>query len=272
MANWRSVKRHDAADRWLFDGLDVSESAGGDVMIEVDMTATNRLLKQLRERGQPVSYNHAIVRAAALALTRHPDLCVIVGGSRTATTDRVDIALPVAGSTLIAPVMVLEDAGRHTLLQLADETVRRVPEVLARERRDLTLARRFGWVIPFGFVRRALLRWLMSLLSVRRKVGTLLVTCVPNVDAAAAYVMFTSAVLGVGSVKDRVIAVDGLPCVRPTVRLHCTVNHRAWDGQRASAFLAEVRVILEQNQLAPEVGLTAPVAGMALPERAVLRS
>src|SRR5205807_6311878 len=64
----------DDADRWLFDMLKLSEPAGFFVMEDVDMTATQEIIAQLRQQGIKGSYTHIIVRATALAFTRHPEL------------------------------------------------------------------------------------------------------------------------------------------------------------------------------------------------------
>lgn len=46
-----------------------------------------------------------------------------------------------------------------------------------------------------------------------------------------------AAVLAVGSITDRVVAVDGQPAVRPTLTLTLSSDHRVVDGARAAEFL-----------------------------------
>ncbi|WP_354699963.1 Dihydrolipoyllysine-residue succinyltransferase component of 2-oxoglutarate dehydrogenase complex [Paraconexibacter sp. AEG42_29] len=53
-------------------------------------------------------------------------------------------------------------------------------------------------------------------------------------------------VLGVGQVRDRVVAVDGAPVVRPTVELTLVCDHRAVYGAAAAGFLARVGELLAQ--------------------------
>jgi pyruvate dehydrogenase E2 component (dihydrolipoamide acetyltransferase) len=61
-----------------------------------------------------------------------------------------------------------------------------------------------------------------------------------------------AAVLAVGAVSDRVVAVDGKPAVRPVMTLSLSSDHRLIDGARAAAFLNDVvDAIREPQELLP---------------------
>ena len=49
-----------------------------------------------------------------------------------------------------------------------------------------------------------------------------------------------AAILAVGSIADRVVAVDGKPAVRPMMTLTLSSDHRTADGARAAAFLKDL--------------------------------
>ena len=59
-----------------------------------------------------------------------------------------------------------------------------------------------------------------------------------------------SAILAVGSVEDKVVAVDGQPTVRPRMDLMLTCDHRAIDGATGAQFLTTVKSFLEEPGLA----------------------
>ena len=62
-----------------------------------------------------------------------------------------------------------------------------------------------------------------------------------NVDAFTAIIVPPQAgILAVGAITDRVVAVDGMIGVRPTVNLTLSSDHRVVDGARAAAFLNDV--------------------------------
>jgi pyruvate dehydrogenase E2 component (dihydrolipoamide acetyltransferase) len=247
------IQALDYAERWLTDAFRVIEPAGGFTTVEVDMSRARALLDKLRATSPKATYNHLVVRAAAVALARRPDLHLLVAGTRRLRPSRVAIGLSVAGRTNFAPVMVIEDAGVKKLHTLVDEIVRRVPEVQAREEHDLAVMRRFGWLLPFAFLRRAVLRWLFRRLWFRTRLsGTFQITCVPGVDLAVPSLFNTAGCLGVGRVRDRVVAVDGAPAVRPTLLLACAIDHKAWDGVRVAAFQGELKKILEEGELEGE--------------------
>jgi pyruvate dehydrogenase E2 component (dihydrolipoamide acetyltransferase) len=59
-----------------------------------------------------------------------------------------------------------------------------------------------------------------------------------------------AAILAVGSIEDRVVAVDGSPAVRPRMELTLTCDHRAIDGATGAEFLRDVKAFLEEPGLA----------------------
>jgi pyruvate dehydrogenase E2 component (dihydrolipoamide acetyltransferase) len=62
-----------------------------------------------------------------------------------------------------------------------------------------------------------------------------------NVDAFTAIIVPPqAAILAVGRVGDRAVAVDGKPAVRPMVTLTLSTDHRVADGARAAQFLNDV--------------------------------
>jgi pyruvate dehydrogenase E2 component (dihydrolipoamide acetyltransferase) len=59
-----------------------------------------------------------------------------------------------------------------------------------------------------------------------------------------------AAILAVGSIEDKVVAVDGQPAVRPRMEITLTADHRAVDGATGAEFLASVKEFLEEPGLA----------------------
>ena len=59
-----------------------------------------------------------------------------------------------------------------------------------------------------------------------------------------------AAILGMGSLKPRAVAVDDEVVVRPTMSLTCAFDHRIVDGATVAAFLRELRGLIEAPELA----------------------
>ncbi len=59
-----------------------------------------------------------------------------------------------------------------------------------------------------------------------------------------------AAILAVGSIEDRVVALDGRPAVRPRMEITLTCDHRAVDGTTGAEFLRDLKAVLEEPGLA----------------------
>jgi len=57
-----------------------------------------------------------------------------------------------------------------------------------------------------------------------------------------------AAILAVGSIADRIIAIDGKPAVRPTMTLTVSCDHRAADGARAALFLNDLAEAIREPE------------------------
>ncbi|WP_029109853.1 dihydrolipoamide acetyltransferase family protein [Mycobacterium sp. URHD0025] len=59
-----------------------------------------------------------------------------------------------------------------------------------------------------------------------------------------------AAILGMGSIKQRPVVVDGAVAARPTMSLTCAFDHRVVDGAQAAAFLGDLRSLIETPESA----------------------
>ena len=248
----------DFAERWLRDGISVCRPPAFSQSLEVDMTRAKDLLDAARKRGIRLTYTHLIVRAAALVLAANPELHILVCGARRRFPAQVDIGLSLAGDMFLTPVLVIPDAARKSLLAVAEEIRQRTPEVQEESRAFAARLRRWGRLIPFGFLRRALLRMLRASFSFRKKgSGTFQVSIVPGVDRFDTPLFNTSAILTAGAVRERVVALNGVPAVGSTVWLTCSADHRVWNGNACETFLVRMREVLEGSTLQDEFATEA---------------
>lgn len=251
------------AERWLNDCLLVSHQPAFHQSIEVDVSRLEPFLKEARHHGIRLTYTHVLVRATALVLSRNPDLHRVLAGNRIRNLARVDIALSVSEEFNVVPTMIIESVDEKTLDVIACEVTRRLPEVREQYRKLLVLVNRWGWLIPFGFMRRAVLRLLFRSFRYRRKgIGTFQVSVMPGVDAFATPIFNTAGILTAGQVKHRAVAVNGAPTVRATILLTCSADHRLWNGQDCQTFLNAIRDLIMSGQLEKEIPNEA-----ACPER-----
>ncbi|HMU39546.1 MAG TPA: 2-oxo acid dehydrogenase subunit E2 [Pseudomonadota bacterium] len=241
-------------ERWFLDGFSVLHPPGGVLWRSCNMSRAKALVQALKEQGVSATYTHLVVRAAALALEHCKDSHVLVCGYQRMKPGRIDIGLSVAGQTNYAPVLVIEDAVKKSLPELVSFLKEQVPKTREKETRDLAGMRRTGWLVPLGFLRRAILRLLGRMFWFRRKlVGTFQITVLREVDVVEPILFYSGAALGVGAVADRVIAENGVPVVAPTLMLTMAFDHRTLDGRRTADLLTAICDILEGDTLLAEV-------------------
>jgi pyruvate dehydrogenase E2 component (dihydrolipoamide acetyltransferase) len=200
---------------------------------EVDATALLRARASLKQRAldrddaalaKALTPMPLIVRAAVLAARENPYVNASIDLEREQITlhRHYHVGIATAGPDgLIVPV--LHDADRRSLAEIAHEIV--ALSSAARERR-LTPAQLAGptfTVNNFG----SLGTWM----------GTPIIRPPEVVN------------LGVGAIRDRVVAVDGAPVVRPTLVLSVAGDHRVLDGDTLAAFVNQVAALLEDPVL-----------------------
>jgi pyruvate/2-oxoglutarate dehydrogenase complex dihydrolipoamide acyltransferase (E2) component len=242
------------AERWLNDGLLISNQPAFHQSIEVDLSRVRAAINVARERGRRCTYVYVLVRSAALVFSANPDLHEMLAGNRVQSPSQVDIAISVGAKGAVVPTLVIQQAEEKSIYAIGEEIVRRVPEVTEAHDKMLSTLNQWGWLMPFAFLRRGVLRLLFRSFRFRRRgVGTFQISVVTEVDDFAIPLFNAAAILGGGAVKDRVIAIDGRPVVRPTIRLTCSADHRLWNGQDCQKFLLALRDVLTSEQLEREI-------------------
>lgn len=166
-----------------------------------------------------ISYNDLIVKGAALALARMPEINVSFDGENLLYKKRINVGVAVALERgLIVPV--IRDADKRGLLEIA------------REARRLVEAARAGKLKPEEFSGGT---FSVSNLGM---VGVEEFTAIINPPE--------SAILAVGAIAPTPVVVDGQVAVRERMKVTLSVDHRAIDGAQAARFLQELKRLLEQ--------------------------
>lgn len=194
--------------------------------IEVDMTQSMALRKRINERfadeGVKVSPNDLIVKAAAMALTRHPWVNAAWTDQSIRLYDQVHIGVAVAVEEgLITPVV--RDADKKGIVQIARE----VKELAGRAREKKLKPEEYTG----------------STFSISNlgMFGIDEFTAVINPPEAA--------ILAVGAISDKVVAEKGEVAVRPRMRITMSCDHRVIDGATGAQFLQTLQGFLEDPVL-----------------------
>ncbi len=169
--------------------------------------------------GAKITYTDLLTKLAALSLARFPRLNSFWDDGKIVTNPDINVGLAVA----------VEDGLLVPVVHNADRL--RVEEIAAR-RADLVARAGSGGLTPDDF-----------------SGGTFTISNLGmfGVDAFNAIVNPPqAAILAVGRIADRVVAVDGQPAVRPMTTLTLSCDHRAVDGVRAAQFLDALVGMIEE--------------------------
>jgi pyruvate dehydrogenase E2 component (dihydrolipoamide acetyltransferase) len=190
------------------------------VQTEVVMDAAVAFRAQVKEAGATApSFNDLIVKAAAVALRRHPRANGSFRDGRLELYSRVNVGIAVASDDdLVVPTIF--DADQRSLGAISSE------------------ARRLAERVRAGTITPPELSGATFTVSNLGMYGVTAITPVLNVPQAA--------ILGVGAMRT-VLARDGVDVVdRALMTLTLTCDHRVLYGAGAAQFLSEIRALLEQ--------------------------
>jgi pyruvate dehydrogenase E2 component (dihydrolipoamide acetyltransferase) len=185
-----------------------------------------RILERTAERhGVRVTFTDLIVKAVARALVYNPMMRTVIDGDDLVTMNDIDIAIAIHLEEAGLVVPVIRDCDTKSLIEIA------------KDRTRLMEAARAG--------RLALDDLAGGCFSVTN------MGAVYDIDFGTPILNLPqSAILGVGSIQDDVVAENGQAVVRPVMNLFLSIDHCVIDGEPSVRFLNELREIIQD----PEVG------------------
>ncbi|HET9540993.1 MAG TPA: dihydrolipoamide acetyltransferase family protein [Candidatus Limnocylindria bacterium] len=171
-----------------------------------------------KQTGVRITYTDLLVRLVAATLAQHPRVNASWKDGTIVQHAEINIGLAVAlDDGLVVPVLHRADT-----LSLAE---------IAARREDLVTRAQAGKLRPA---------------DIQGGSFTISNLGMYGVDAFNAIVNPPqAAILAVGRIADRVVAVGGQPAVQPTMVLTLSCDHRARDGARAAQFLGVLAVVVE---------------------------
>jgi len=177
------------------------------------------LEKARKQTGAHVTYTDLLVKLVAAAISQHPAVNASWKDGAIVRNADINIGLAVAiDDGLVVPVLHRADT-----LSLAE---------LATRREDLVSRAQAGKLRPpdiqgGGFT-----------ISNLGMYGVDAFNAIVNPPQAA--------ILAVGRIADRVVALNGQPAVQPTMVLTLSCDHRALDGARGAQFLRALAELIEE--------------------------
>ena len=188
----------------------------------IDMTELKRVREQLKAADLKVSYTDILVKVVAKALTEFPVLNCSVVDDKIVYKHYVNMGVAVAlDNGLVVPNV--RDADKKGIAEISAEV-----KELAKKAREGGLG--------------------MDALTG----GTFTITNLGMYGIESFSPIINQpevAILGVNTMQDKVVVVDGEICVRPIMNLSLTADHRVVDGSVAAQFLQRVKALMEKPGL-----------------------
>jgi pyruvate dehydrogenase E2 component (dihydrolipoamide acetyltransferase) len=175
-----------------------------------------------QETGVKLTYTDLLIKLLGFALRRHPRLNASWDAGRIRFNPEVNVGVAIAVEEgLIVPVV--PGADHATLSQIATARQDLVGRAHARKLHPADLSGGTFTLTNLGMY---------------------------NVDAFNAIVNTPqAAILAVGRIAARVVAINGQPAVRPMINLSLSCDHRVVDGARAAQFLEQLANLVEVPSL-----------------------
>jgi pyruvate dehydrogenase E2 component (dihydrolipoamide acetyltransferase) len=195
--------------------------------VSADMTNAlalrEQLVANLREGEAKPTVSDVLTRLTAAALVRHPAVNAHFAGEEIRRFPSADVGLAVAAPAgLVVPV--IRGADRLSIAEIAAARA----DLVSRARE--------------GRLQRADLESGTFTISNLGMYGVEEFTAVLNPPQAA--------ILAVGAIVERPVAVDGMVDVAPMMTMTLTCDHRAVDGSDGAEFLRTLKALVEQPALA----------------------
>lgn len=191
------------------------------ISVDIELDDLLMLRKRLNERDTvdyKLSINDCIVKAAAIALEKVPNVNVAYMNDAILKFNRIDIAIAVAiEDGLITPI--IKDTASKDLA------------VISAEARDLVAKARSGKLQLADYQGGTFTISNMGMLEVKS------FNSIINPPQGA--------ILSVGASEQRVVVKGGIPAVATVMSVTLAVDHRCIDGATAASFIKELKNLLE---------------------------
>ncbi len=186
----------------------------------VDAGALNDARARIVAGGTKATHTDLLVAAVARTLKKHPRLNASWKENAVVVHDRVNIAIAMAVENAVVTAVV-PDADTLDVAAISSRRAAITDRAHAGRLQPDDIAGATFTISNLGMY---------------------------GVDAFTAIIVPPQvAILAVGAIADRVVAVDGSPAVRPMLTLTLSCDHRVVDGARAAEFLRDLTALLGEE-------------------------
>ncbi|HJU43439.1 MAG TPA: 2-oxo acid dehydrogenase subunit E2 [Vicinamibacterales bacterium] len=244
--SFRRLRPYEAFERDVIASL-TRPTVVGEFWVDLD-ALEQHLDAQRAAMTVGLTFTHYFVKAAALAVRDVPELRRIYGRWRVLEPSHVDVGISVeAPETMLAPVVIIEQADSKTLAEIARDLRSRARRARVESRRFQALANRYLRLLPFPPIRRALIRTVLANVRWRRRaVGSIQISTLDHFGIDSAHVPLAAELLLVAGAVERQARIEGRDkiVIRTGAQFTLHGTHAKVNGRTAGAFIERFRNLL----------------------------
>lgn len=226
-------------------------------LLEFDVTDNRKHLKELRKKGENISFNGWLISVIGQTLAHHPEAAAyLFSKKKLILFDDINVAFLVekslAGSKVPIP-LVIEKADKKSASEISLEIEKAKNTHFSENgvviNQKPSLSERIYYHLP-GFLRRAVWRFMLSNPKFAfRKMGNVSVTSVGMIGKINGWFIHKSVhplSFGVGSIIRKPLVVDSDIKIREVLNMTILIDHDVIDGAQMVRLLNDLTRRLEE--------------------------
>lgn len=227
-------------------------------LLEIDVTEARRRIHEYKARtGDDFSFTAFLIGCIACAVDENKSVQAMkLGGwlrQRLIVFEDVDVNVQVeheVDGRKVVSAHVIRAANRKSARQIHDEIRAAQREKISSDAPVRGLPRLMPLAVRLpGFVRRMILRWMLSNPFVIRNLGgTVNLTAIGMVAKGGGWgiaIAETPLAVAIGGIEPKVKPVDGDICVREMLSITLSFDHDVLDGAPAARFASRMKTLIE---------------------------
>jgi len=228
-------------------------------MLEFDVTESRRKLRDLRIKGENISFNAWIIKAISSVLKKHPEAAgYLYNKKKIMIFDDINISVLVEkkinGTRVPIPVVIEKANEKNARKITAEIEDARKQEISGRDivlKKRITAAENIYYHMP-AFIRRSF--WKIMLRDPElafRKMGNVSVTSVGMMGRINGWFIYRSVhpvSFGIGSVLKKPVVIDNEIRIREILNMTILIDHDVIDGAPMVRLLNDLTKCIENGK------------------------
>ncbi len=225
-------------------------------LLEFDVTDSRKKLRELRIKGENISFNAWIIKVIASIVQKHPEASgYLYNKKRLIIFDDINISIiveKIIGDNRVPIPLVIEKANEKSALEITDEIENAKKQEISGNdivlKKKTTFYEKLYYHLP-GFIRRSV--WKVMLRNPKlafKKMGNVAVTSVGMMGRINGWFIHKSVhpvSFGIGSILKKPVVINNEIKIREMLNMTILADHDVIDGAPMVRFLDDLTNYIE---------------------------